>query len=46
MKIYAKYVSAQRFGENMINEKMKSSSEFFNIITVTRSVFLLLRKRA
>jgi hypothetical protein len=38
MKIYAKYVSAQRFGENLINEKMKSSPEFNNIITVNLKI--------
>lgn len=32
MQIYTKYVSAKKMGEELINEKMKSSIEFAGVV--------------
>ena len=34
MSIYAKYVSAKRSSEELILEKMKTSTEFNNVVNV------------
>ena len=41
MRAYSKFVSGKRFGEELILEKMKNSSDFSNFINVNHSFLKL-----